>query len=382
MAETYDTIVLGLGGMGSAASYQLARRGQRVLGLERFGVAHANGSSHGGSRIIRQAYPESPAYVPLLLRAYELWEEIERESGKDLLTVTGGLMMGAEDSRNVSGSISSAEQWGLDYELLNAAEVRRTYPNFSPSDDVMAVYDAKAGFVRPEASVAIHAAAAELHGADLHFEEPVLEWEAHQSGEGVRVRTEKGVYEAGQLVLSAGPWSSQLLSCLGLPLLVERLVQFWFTPVAGVESFSIGQQPVYLWEIEGGVVFYGFPNHDQSEDGAKVAFFNVSTPCTPEDIDRTINDQEIEQMRDVIKDRIPNLNGKFLRAATCMYTNTPDGHFVISSHPEHPQVSIATGFSGHGFKFVSVVGEILADLAIDGTTRHPIDLFGLERFAS
>lgn len=380
-AETYDTIVVGLGGMGSAAAYHLAKRGQRVLGLERFTVAHANGSSHGGSRIIRQAYPESPEYVPLLLRAYELWEEIERESGKDILTVTGGLMVGAENSRNISGSIASAEQWGLDYELLNAAEVRHAYPNFSPDDDVVAVYDAKAGFVRPEASVTAHAEAATAHGADLRFEEPILEWEAHSSGEGVKVRTDKGAYEAGHLVISAGPWSPKLLSSLDLPLTVERLVQFWFNPVSGVESFSVGKQPVYLWEIEGGVVFYGFPNHGQSQGGAKVAFFDVSTPCTPEDIDRIVGDQEVAQMREAIKDRLPNLNGELLRAATCMYTTTPDRHFIISTHPEHPQVSIATGFSGHGFKFVSVVGEILTDLATEGTTRHPIDLFSLERFA-
>jgi sarcosine oxidase len=381
MPETYDAIVIGLGGMGSAAAYQLAKRGRRVLGLERFGVAHANGSSHGGSRIIRQAYFEDPAYVPLLLRAYELWEEIEAESGEEILTITGGLMMGNEDSLTVSGSIESAEEWGLDYEVLDAAGIRSRYPNFTPGDDVVALYEAKAGFVRPERSVAAHVAAARAHGADLRFEEPVLEWEAHPSGEGVRVRTSEGSYEAGRLVISAGPWSSRLLSDLDLPLLVERLVQFWFMPLGGAASFSVGRQPIYIWEIEGGVQFYGFPNHDRPEDGAKVAFFRVSTPCTPEDIDRTVYDHEVVQMRDAIKDRIPRLNGEFLKAATCMYTTTPDSHFIVSTHPEHPQVSIAAGFSGHGFKFVSVIGEILADLATRGSTQHPIGLFDPSRFA-
>lgn len=382
MPGTYDAIVIGLGGMGSAAAYQLAKRGQRVLGLEQFGVAHANGSSHGGSRIIRQAYFEDPAYVPLLLRAYELWEEIESESGKEIFTVTGGLMMGPEDSRTVSGSIGSAEKWGLDYEVLDAGGIRDRYPTFSPGDDIVALYEAKAGFVRPEASVAAHAAAATAHGADLRFEEPVLEWEAHASGEGVKVTTSKGAYEAGRLVISAGPWSTQLLSDLGLPLLVERQVQYWFMPVGGVESFSVGRHPIYIWEIGDGVQFYGFPNHDRPEDGAKVAFFRVSAPCTPETIDRTVYDHEVEQMRDAIKDRIPRLNGELLRAATCMYTTTPDSHFVVSTHPERPQVSIAAGFSGHGFKFVSVIGEILADLATEGSTRHPIGLFDPKRLTT
>jgi len=375
----YDVIVAGLGGMGSAAAYHLAARGQRVLGLERFGPAHDKGSSHGGSRIIRQAYFEDPSYVPLTLRAYELWEELERATGRELMTITGGLMMGPEGSRTVSGSIESAEEWGLEYEVLDAQEIKDRYPVFEPREGTVALYEAKAGFVRPERSVAAHLGAAEAKGAELRFEELVVSWEADASGEGVRVTTEKGVYEAGRLVISPGAWAPELLTDLGLPLEVQRIVQFWFMPEGDVERFTIGRTPIWIWEADDGVQFYSFPAHDDPRDGVKVAFFRVGPVCTPETIDRTVHEDEVEQIRGYLRDHVPALDGKFLRARTCMYTNTPDEHFVISAHPDHPQVAIACGFSGHGYKFCGVVGEILADLATEESTHHPIDLFSPTR---
>ena len=380
MRGAYDAIVVGLGGMGSSAAYHLARRGQRVLGLERFGLAHANGSSHGGSRIIRQAYFEDAAYVPLVLRAYDLWEEIERESGEKILTVTGGLMMGPEGSRTVAGSIESARAWDMSYEVLGAEEIRSRFPAFTPDDGMVALFEAKAGILRPERSVAAHARAAESRGAELRFEEPVISWEADPSGEGVRVRTEHGTYEAGRLVVCAGPWAPDLLGSLDLGLWVQRLVQFWFMPEGGVEPFAVGRQPIWIWEAPDGVQFYGFPNHDSAGDGVKVALFRVGERCDPDAIERNVGEEEVESMRDRLRGSVPAIaNGEFLRAATCMYTNTPDEHFVVSLHPEHPQVAIAAGFSGHGFKFVSVIGEILADLATEGATDHPISLFDPRR---
>ncbi|MGI8911409.1 MAG: N-methyl-L-tryptophan oxidase [Rubrobacteraceae bacterium] len=375
----FDVIVAGLGGMGSAAAYHLARRGKHVLGLERFGPAHDKGSSHGGSRIIRQAYFENPSYVPLVLRAYELWEDLERETSQDLMAITGGLMLGPEGSRTVTGSIESAEQWGLEHEVLDAKEIKNRFPVFEPSEGVTALYEARTGFVRPERSVAAHLGAAEARGAELHFEEPVVSWEADASGEGVRVTTESGVYEAGRLVISPGAWAPELLSGLNLPLEAQRLVQFWFMPKGGVEPFKVGRVPIWIWEAEDGVQFYGFPAHDAPEDGVKVAFFRVGPVCTPETIDRTVREEEVEHIRSYLRDHVPALDGEFLRAKTCMYTNTPDENFVISAHPEHPQVAIACGFSGHGYKFCGVVGEMLADLTTEGETRHPISLFSPER---
>jgi len=375
----YDVIVAGLGGMGSAAAYHLSRRGQRVLGLERFGKAHDRGSSHGGSRIIRQAYFEDASYVPLTLRAYELWEELEHETGRDLMMITGGLFMGPEESRTVTGSIESAKEWNLEYEVLDAKEIRNRFPLFEPRDGVTALYEAKAGIVRPEMGVAAHLEAAEAKGADLRFEEPIVSWEASDSGEGVKVTTERGVYEAGRLVISPGAWAPELLADLGLPLEVQRIVQFWFMPKVGVEQFGVGRVPIWIWEADDGLQFYSFPSHDDPEDGVKVAFFRVGPGCTPETIDRTVHYEEVEHMRSYLREYVPALNGEFLRAKTCMYTNTPDEHFVISAHPEYPQIAIACGFSGHGYKFCGVVGEILADLATEGSTRHPIGIFSPAR---
>jgi sarcosine oxidase len=374
---THDVIVAGLGGMGSAAAYQLAGRGQRVLGLEKFSPAHDKGSSHGRSRIIRQAYFEGAEYVPLLLRAYELWEQLEEETGQELMTLTGGLMIGREDGELVSGSVRSAEEHDLPYELLDAAEIRRRFPAYAPGPETVALYEEKAGFVRPEETVKAHLDRATSLGADLRFGEPVLSWEASESG--VRVETPVGSYEAERLVISPGAWAPQLLTDLDLPLEVIRQVMFWYEPVGGLEPFFPERFPIFIWEPDDGNMFYGFPAQDDDR-GVKAAFFRAGgVPTTPETIDREVHEEEIDFLRSYLAEHVPDLAGRCLDARACMYTNTPDEHFVISLHPDHPQVAIAAGFSGHGYKFCSVVGEILADLATDGSTRHPIDLFSPAR---
>jgi len=376
----YDAIVAGLGGMGSSAAYHLAGRGRRVLGLERYAPAHDKGSSHGQSRIIRLAYSENPAYVPLVLRAYELWERLERETGEDLMTITGGLMVGPPGTRFFEGSKESAEKYDLPYEVLDAAGLRRRYPVFEPTSDTVAFFEERAGFLRPEASVKAHLDRAVSLGADLRFGEEILSWEPTQAG--VLVETASGTYEAERLVISAGAWAPKLLADLGLPLEVTRQILFWFDPVGGVEPFLPDRLPIFIWEPEDGNSFYAIPAHDGPRGGVKVAFFRADgRPADPETIDREVHDDEVEFIRSYLARYVPALDGDFLYAKTCMYTNTPDEHFVISTHPEYPQVAIAAGFSGHGYKFCSVVGEILADLATDGESRHPIDLFSPVRLA-
>ncbi len=367
--------------MGSAALYQLARRGERVLGLDRHTPAHDRGSSHGSSRIIRQAYFEDPAYVPLLLRAYELWEELERESGEELMTLTGGLMVGDPEGDLVSGSVRSAEEHGLPYTLLDEREVRHHYPLLSPGPGTVALYEERAGFVRPERSVAAHLDRAAALGAGLRFDEPILRWEAAPSGDQVRVETPEGSYEAGRLVLAPGAWAPQLLAGLGLPLRVERQVMHWFEPEGGVGPFLPGRFPLFIWEPGDGKIFYGIPAHEGPEGGVKAAFHRVDgSECTPETLDREVGDGEVEAIRGYLARHVPGLAGRCLGSVACMYTNTPDLHFVLSVHPEHPQVVVAAGFSGHGYKFCSVAGEVLADLATEGSTRHPIGLFSPGRF--
>ncbi len=375
----YDVIVAGLGGMGSAAAYQLASRGKRVLGLEKHGPAHDKGSSHGRSRIIRQAYFEDPSYVPLLLRAYELWEQLERETGRELMTLTGGLMIGRRDGELVSGSVESAVQHDLPYELLEAGEIRARFPAFVPDSETVALYERRAGFVRPEETVTAHLDRAVSSGANLRFQEPVLSWEASSSGDRVRVRTPAGIYEAERLIVAPGAWAPYLLENLGLPLEVERQVMYWFEPLDGIKLFLPERFPIFIWEPDDGNMFYGFPAQDD-DTGIKAAFFRAAgIPCTPETIDREVHAEEIEFIRGYLAEHVPTIAGRCLSAKACMYTNTPDLHFVLSPHPERSQVAIAAGFSGHGYKFASVVGEILADLTIDGATRHPIDLFSPAR---
>ena len=374
---THDVIVVGLGGMGSAAAYQLAGRGQRVLGLEKFSPAHDKGSSHGRSRIIRQAYFEGAEYVPLLLRAYELWEQLEEETGQELMTLTGGLMIGREDGELVSGSVKSADEHDLPYEMLDAAEIRRRFPAYAPGPETVALYEENAGFVRPEETVKAHLDRADSLGADLRFEEPVLSWEASESG--VRVKTPVDSYEAERLVISPGAWAPQLLGNLDLPLEVTRQVMFWYEPTGGLEPFLPERFPIFIWEPDDGNMFYGFPAQDDDR-GVKAAFFRAGGVSTsPETIDHEVREEEIGFLRGYLADHIPELAGRCLDARACMYTNTPDEHFVISVYPENPRVVIACGFSGHGYKFCSVVGEILADLSIEGSTPHPIDLFSPAR---
>jgi sarcosine oxidase len=376
----FDVIVVGLGGMGSAAVHQLAARGVRVLGLEKFGPAHDQGASHGGSRITRQSYFESPDYVPLLLRAYELYDALARDSGTDVITLTGGVMVGLPDSLTVSGSRLSAERWGLDHEMLDADDLRKRFPTLNPDPDEVALYEAKAGFVRPEATVSAQLRLAERAGAELHFQEPMTSW-APAAGGGVRVETASGSYTAGQLVVTPGPWAPQLLADLGVPFTIERAIQYWFQPAGGVDPFRPEQHPIYIWEDATGEQIYGFPAIDGPDGGAKVAFFRRGLVTTAETIDREVHPDEITAMADRTRLNLPDLPGTFLRAKTCLYSNTPDEHFVIARHPAHEAVTVACGFSGHGFKFVPVVGEILADLATTGRTDHPIDLFHPRRFS-
>jgi sarcosine oxidase len=374
----YDVIVVGLGGMGSAAAYHLAARGQRVLGLEKFTPAHDKGSSHGGSRIIRQSYFEDPAYVPLLLRSYELWDKLAADAEREVFRLTGGLFIGPPDCLTVAGSLRASQEWSLPHEVLDAGEIRSRFPNFTPHPDDIAVYEAKAGFARPELTVQAHIDLAYRAGATLSFGEEVLEWS--ETADGVRVTTGVATYTAAQLVICPGAWAPQLLAEFGIPITIERQVLYWLDPVGGTAPFE--DQPIFIDENAAGMQIYGFPAIDGPAGGVKVAFFRKGIVCTPDTIDRVVHPQEIDEMRARVGGLLPALDGRCVHSATCMYSNTPDQHFVIARHPDCANVTVACGFSGHGFKFVPVVGEILADLAIAGATNHPISLFDPQRLVT
>ena len=379
LTQNFDVIVIGLGGMGSAAAYHLAARGKRVLGLERYTPAHNQGSSHGDSRIIRQAYHENPAYVPLVQRAYQLWEQLERDTASDLLRLTGGLMIGPPGSSVVNGTIASATEHSLSYEALDAKELKRRYPVLQPRPNEQAVYEVRAGFLRPEAAVRAHLQMAERCGAELHFGEPVESWDTETSSLGVSVTTSRATYSADHLVIAPGAWAPQMLPNIVVPFEVRRHVMVWFEP-RDTQPFLPGRFPIYIWDVNGTDCFYGFPATDGPTGGVKAAMHSGGDICTADTIDRTIAESDITELRGYLASFIPSLDAPVAKAAACMYTLTPDEHFVLSLHPAHPQVAIAAGFSGHGFKFTSVVGEALADLATAGTTRHPIALFSPARF--
>jgi sarcosine oxidase len=375
MTDRYDAIVAGVGSMGSAALYHLARRGRRVLGLEQFDFPNALGSSAGINRIIRLAYAEHPSYVPLLRRSYELWRELEAVAAEPLLIVTGGVDAGREDDEPVRGSLQSCREHGLPHQLVGAADLTRRFPGYRLDPDMVAVYQPDAGFLMSERCVVAHAAAAIARGAELHGRERVLDWKV-ESGV-VRVRTEARSYEAGALVLTAGPWTARLVPELARQAVPERQVQLWTQPRV-LEHFRIGAFPIFNMQAPFGR-FYGFPMH--GAPGFKIGkYHHLRQNVNPDELDRAAHDEDEAVLREGVRRYFPDADGPTLAMKVCMFTNTEDEHFIIDRHPAHPEVSIAAGFSGHGFKFCSVVGEIMADLALDGGTRHSIDRFRLARF--
>ena len=373
----YDVIILGVGGMGSAAAAHLTVRGKRVLGLEQFTPAHDRGSSHGNTRMIRQAYYEDPAYVPLVLRAYELWTDLENDADEQLFMRTGGLMVGRMESELVQGSLRSAREHNLKHELLDANEVVRRFPATVPRHTDVALYEEPAGILFPEACIRAHIARAKSKGADLRFETEVTSWEA--TSVGVAVTTASGEwFEAEQLVICAGAWLSQVARDLNLPLRVERNVMHWFQPRLRPELFGPDKLPVYIVDHGQKFMLYGFPNIAGS--GLKAAFHHSDIYTTPQELDRNVSDPEVEAVREALAEWMPAAAGKHIASVACMYTLTPDLHFLIGRHPHEANVLIAGGFSGHGFKFCSVVGEIIADLVIEGASFHDIKLFDPARY--
>lgn len=376
-----DVIVMGLGAMGSSAAAWLATNGHDVIGFDCYAPPHSHGSSHGQSRIYRQSYWEGPGYVPLLLRARELWEKLERDSGQALLHWTGGLMISPRDGQLVARSAASARQFDLPHELLSAGEVQRRWPVFQVDAEAVALFERDAGYLVPERCIEQMLIQAAGAGARLHIEEPVLEWSASRSG--VSVRTARGSYEAERLMITAGPWAPQILEAMKLPLRVTRQVVFWFEPVSKIGRFREGNLPIYLYETERGKpVLYGFPLTGSDSDGVKVAVHGSEEVCTPETAHRAIRFEDEKAIRDRLQTTLPSLAGRLIRAETCLYTLTPDEHFVIGSHPHHADVIVAAGFSGHGFKFAPAIGEIVGELATSGTTRHDIGLFSPQRFTA
>jgi sarcosine oxidase len=373
----HDTIVVGLGAMGAAAAWQLASRGARVLGLEQFDIPHTLGSSHGFSRMTRMAYFEHPDYVPLLRSANRLWRQLEAETGQKLIYMTGGLYLGPAAGELVGGSLIAAKTHALAHELIAREDLRRRYPQFHLPDDFVGFLDHDAGFILPERAVAALAGLALRRGAQLHGREPVLDWSADATG--VTVTTHRATYRAAKAIICGGPWSEQLLRGIGVPLRVTRQVMGWVWPKRP-ELFEPPRLPVWAVDHLDGSIHYGFPMWPDSP-GFKLCHHAPAQEADPTSVDRQISDGDEQTIRPFLRRFIPDADGPLLSMRVCLYTNSPDGHFVIDRHPEHPQVIFACGFSGHGFKFAPAIGAALADLATAGKTDHRIEFLARQRLA-
>jgi len=374
----FDVVVAGAGGMGTAAAAHLARRGASVLAVDRFPPGHARGSSHGQTRLIRLAYFEHPDYVPLLRQARDLWRELEREAGAGLLTECGLLSCGPPDGGVIAGTLRSARDHDLPVEPLTAREAMARWPAFTLPSDWSAVFEREAGHLAVEACVRAHAAVASRHGAVIEADHDVRGWRV--DGDSVVVETSRETLSCGRLVLCPGPWAAGLLHLPAIPFTVLRKSLFWYRPSSGLAPGDAAALPAFAFDTPRGF-FYGFPMLDAR--GIKLAEHTGGhAVADPFAVDRRIDDAEQAAIETALAAHLPGVGTVRTAHEVCLYTMSPDHHFVVGLHPAHPQVAIAAGFSGHGFKFASVIGEVLADLALTGSTPQPVNFMSPARFAS
>ncbi|MDO6432067.1 N-methyl-L-tryptophan oxidase [Flavitalea sp. BT771] len=375
MTRTFDIIVLGLGANGSSTLYHLARTGKKVLGIDRFQPPHTHGSSHGESRIIRQAYYEDPIYVPLLKAAYPLWADIEKASGKKLFQKTGGLMLGIEDTAVIKGSRLSAETHHIPYEYLSSSDLQKRFPAFLPQPDTVGLLENEAGILFPEACITAFLTQAVHNGAHMICNESVLH--ITPGNDNVELTTSTGKYTAGQLILSAGAWTGQLLPELQLPLSVKRQPLYWFKEgdPSRATRYLPANMPVYIWEYLPGRMFYGFPDLG---NGIKIAWHHRGETIQPDELKQFTSSEEIREMQQ-IAEKYLGMAPIYNTSLVCMYTNTPDEHFIIDRHPVFKNIIIASPCSGHGFKFSSLTGKILSDMATDKKIPFDLSPFSITR---
>ncbi len=376
MKASYDTIVIGAGAMGTAAAYHLARRGALVLCLEQFSIPHARGSSHGESRKIRLTQFDMPQLYDLARRAYGHWDQLQEACGRRIVYRNGGLYLGPPSCAFIDGLRASAQEHDLPHDELDRRQIAERYPQFQVPEHYRGVLDGTAGVLRPERGVAAHAELAMRHGAVLRGHEPVTQWRS--AGNHVTVTTPQATYGADRLLICGGAWSSKLVRDLGVQLTVTRQVLGWVWP-AKPELFDLDTLPGWGLEDEQGRWYYGFPMLDGGL-GMKVARDWKAAAADPDTICRDAKQDDEDDFRPCLRRYMPEADGPLLAIRVCMYTNSPDDRFIIDRHPQYENVLVACGFSGSGFKYSPVVGEALADLALEGRTDVPIDAFGLGRF--
>ncbi|MDE2997782.1 MAG: N-methyl-L-tryptophan oxidase [Gemmatimonadota bacterium] len=369
---TFDVVVAGLGAMGSAAVYHLAKRGCRVAGFDRFRPPHVRGSSHGHARVIREAYASGPGFVNLVRRAYALWETLEDESGEELVRTYGHLSMRPPGGAERIGVLESARAFDIPVERVSAEDVRRRYPMFRVEDGWDGIFEPRAGAVFPEACINAHLRLAQSAGAELNFDCPVLDWTA--DGSAVRLKTRSGEISAGRLVVCAGAWVSRLVADLALPVEIERMTLFFFRPLRNPGMFMSARCPNNTWVCENGVSFYCQPDFGR---GFKAALHCGRAGVNPDVLDRNTSPEDEAQIRPLVERFIPDAAGPVVESHVCMYTNLPDSRWIVDHHPGNEQVIIASPCSGHGFKFSCAIGEIVAKMCKGETDAADPGIFGI-----
>ncbi|HEX3673090.1 MAG TPA: N-methyl-L-tryptophan oxidase [Rhizomicrobium sp.] len=384
----YDAIVLGLGAMGSATLYQLAKRGARVLGIDRYSPPHEKGSTHGDTRVTRLAIGEGAHYTPLVQRSHEIWREIERETGADLLTLNGGLIVSSAAKSSFThvpqffeNTVAAAEAYGIAHEMLDTAALRQRFPQLAIRNGETGYYEPSAGFVRPEACIDAQLGLARKHGAEIHAGERVLFFE--ESSDAVGVTTDRATYMADTLIVAAGPWLPELLDeRLAQHFKIYRQALFWFDAGDKTGMFLPDRFPIFIWELQQSRQgIYGFPAIEGLQGGVKIATEQYASTTSADEASRAISRDEITAMYETyVAPNFPALNGRCIKAMSCLYTVTPDSQFVIDRHPDMRRVTVASPCSGHGFKHSAAIGEALAALATGGESPFDLSPFRLSRF--
>ena len=379
--ERYDVIVVGLGAAGSASVYQLALRGSKVLGIDQYEPPHSLGSTHGDTRITRQAIGEGDHYSALSLRSYEIFRDQQKQTGEKLLDVTGGLMISCADSTGVNQvtdffetTLRAANKFSIRHEILNAKQAREKFPLFEVQDNENAYYEYESGFLRPETCVRVNLSLAEKAGAMLKLNEEVLSFS--EDGGGVIVETNKGKYYADRLVLTVGPWLPQLIDeQYKANFRVYRQVLYWFDISENYEDFKHGNFPIFIWPGQGGrSMIYGFPACNGKEGGIKIASEQYDVETTPQTAERTVSQAEIDDMYErCVKPCLPGVGRVCIKSAVCLYTMTPDSGFILDFMPGSSKTIVCSPCSGHGFKHSAAIGECVAELARDGKTTLNIE---------
>jgi sarcosine oxidase len=373
--NSFDIIIIGAGAFGSSAAYHLSKSNRKVLVIDKYHPPHSFGSSHGQTRIIREAYFEDPIYVPLLRESYALWDALEKETEEKLLLKTGGLMLGNHESHVIQGTLKSAQTYNIVHEVLDHKNIKNKFSSFNADEETIGVYEHNAGILFPEKCIKTTLRLADQNGVEEKFNETVLSIQYNSNS--VEIITDKGSYAAQKCIVAAGPWMNKLIPEINLPLQTTRQVLFWYDIDENSKNQPIPEKfPVFIWNTESGKHFYGFPDVG---NGFKISFHDKGLSCDPDNLNTTVSFEEIEEMNQIITSHF-HFFASFKNALTCIYTNTPDDHFIIDYHPDHNNIIIASPCSGHGFKFSSVIGKILSNMALDKLNEFNLSPFEVKRF--